>query len=264
MSKYRMYIDESGSHHYDVKQDEIKNRYLCLLGVMLSEEENRSRFNPAWTALRNIFTKDTDIPPALHYIDVLNKRNEFAILGDDAVRKSFDVEYLRIISEQAFTLCCVVLDKKSYFERYEKSVMHPYHYCFNILLKQYVSFLNERDGVGDIMAEGRGNKEDKKLKESYHNMYNSGSQFIDSEEIQRRIRTGDIKIRRKEALVSGLEFTDMLVTIMKFFVLSQYDLHILSDNFSKKILDILVAQGKIMSAPDNQNILKEYGLKFLR
>lgn len=66
-----------------------------------------------------------------------------------------------------YTLCAVVLDKKSHLERYQKSAFHPYHYCTNVLLERYVFYLQENGGRGDVLAEARGKREDHALKEEY-------------------------------------------------------------------------------------------------
>ena len=262
MSKYRMYIDESGSHYYSIgnKNDE-KDRYLCLLGVIISEEENERYFDPAWSDLRGIFTEDVDFPCPLHYVDVLNRRDSFEKLVNESIRVMFDTQYMSIISMRNYVLCCVVLDKKTHFERYGESALHPYHYCFNVMLERYVMFLRKQNGVGDIVVEIRGKKEDRKMKEAYTSVYTGGTQFMSSAEIRRCVQSHTVKFCRKENLVSGIEFADMLATPMKYFVLSQYNLHTLSDNFSKKVLEELVIRRKIISSSEGN--LKGYGVKLL-
>ena len=232
-------FDESGSHHYKSGQNAIKDRYLCLLGVIISEEENKNHFDPAWSELRHICTTDINPPPPLHYIDVLNKRNEFKKLEDDAVRAIFDKQYMQIISERDYTICCVVLDKETHFKQYEEMIMHPYHYCFNIMLGRYIMFLNKQGGVGDIVVEARGKREDRKMQEAYKDIYTNGTQLINSNEIKNHIKSHEIKFYKKKDLVSGIEFADMLATPMKHYVLSQYDKHTLSNNFSKQVLEKL-------------------------
>ena len=258
-----MYIDESGSHHYTSRQSTIKDRYLCLLGIIISEEENKNHFDPAWMELRYLCTDDVDFPPPLHHIDVLKKRNEFTKLGDITFRTKFNEQYMHIVSERDYTICCVVLDKQTHFEKYGRAALHPYHHCFNIMLERYVMFLNKRNGVGDIVVEVRGKREDRKMREAYKVMYTGGTQFINQNEIKRRIKGSTIKFCQKKELVSGVEFADMLAIPMKHYVLSQYGKHTLSENFSKQVLEEVHASKKIMASPQDTNVVKGYGLKLL-
>ena len=138
VSKYRMYVDESGTHQYtNVGND----RYLCLLGVIISEKEISNHFNPAWSDLRSLFSNDVDLPPCIHYNSIRRKTGVFVRLRNNSIRTAFDKQYMSIISERKFALCCVVLDKEKHFERYKQSAMHPYHYCFNVSVRAicYVS-----------------------------------------------------------------------------------------------------------------------------
>ena len=250
-------MDESGSHVYKSRKTDVEGRYLCLLGVIIAEEERKKYFNPAWRDLRSLLSDDVDFPTPLHFIDVFNKRGVFNKLAHPATRNIFNEKYMNIISSRNFKICCVVLDKKSHFDKYQQSAQHPYHHCFNFLLQQYLAFLDAVDGVGDIVIESRGKKENTTLCSAYENLYTE-------KYIATRVTSKKLKISKKEELISGLELADMLVTIMKFFVLEQYELHTMHDNFSKKVIEELEENRKIISSPQDQRVLKEYGLKLVR
>ena len=59
-------------------------------------------------------------------------------------------------------------------------------------------FLNKNNGVGDVFVEARGSKEDRKMREAYKNVYESGTNFISSSEIRKRVRSSQVKFCSKE------------------------------------------------------------------
>jgi len=259
--KYRLYIDESGTHQYN-KSDDIKKRYLCLLGVIISADHNRDFIVPKWENLRSIFTEDSDFPAIFHYTDVISATNGFGKLSDEIIRDDFNKKYLEILKDGEFVLCCVVLDKKSHFETYGKSAMHPYHYCLNVLLERYVKFLSSKNGFGDVLAEARGKKEDKLLRSEFSKFYENGTDFLESETIKKRITSHKLKLKTKEARINGLELADMLATPMKFLTLRKANiLPQLSNNFTKVVLETVFC--KIRRNPFNGST-KGFGIKLIK
>jgi hypothetical protein len=258
--KYRLYIDESGTHKYN-KSEEIKERYLCLVGVIISSEHNQDFVSPKWEELRAIFTQDVDFPPTFHYVDVVSKTNGFGKLSDESVREDFNLKYLKLLADGDYLVCSVVLDKKSHFERYGTSAMHPYHYCLNVLLERYVKFLSSKDAVGDVIAEARGGKEDNLLRSEFSRFYENGTSFVESDAVRKRLTSKNLKLKTKEARICGLEFADMLATPMKFLTLKKYSLiPSLSNNFTKKVLETIFP--KVRKSPFNGST-KGYGIKLI-
>ncbi len=260
--KYRLYIDESGTHNYS-KSDAIKERYLCLLGVIISDEQNKEFISPKWEELRNIFTQDTDFPAIFHYVDVVSHSKEFGKLSDKKVEETFNDKYIEILRDGDYTLCCVVLDKKTHNEKYGTSAMHPYHYCLNVLLERYVKFLAGKNSTGDVIAEARGKKEDELLRSEFSKFYENGTSYLESKTVQNRLTSCKIKLKNKEARISGLELADMLATPMKHLALKKYNLlDKLSDNFTKIVLGTVYC--KIRKGPFNSSSnTKGFGIKLI-
>lgn len=261
MEKYRLYIDESGTHNYS-KSNEIKERYLCLNGIIISAKHNQDVFDKKWEDLRNIFTEDPDYPAIFHLTDVMNKIGVFGKLEDADIQEDFNQKYLEILEDCEFVVCSVVIDKKEHLKKYGQTAMHPYHYCINVLLERYVQFLIQNNGYGDVVAEVRGKKEDKKLKAEFEHFYNNGTYYLKSEVIQAKLTSKKLKLETKEARISGLELSDMLATPMKFLTLYKYDeIDDLSYNFTKKILKTI--HPKIRRSPFNKGRTKGFGVKLI-
>lgn len=256
---YRLYIDESGNHSYG-STDSIQGRYLALCGVILSQFQNETSLIPKFEEMRSMFTDDVDDQPTFHYTDLISQKGRFSKLKDESVRASFNGVYIEFLENSEFTVCCIVIDKKTHKERYGQP-MHPYHYCLNLLLERYVQFLGRVDGRGDVMAEGRGGKEDQLLKSEYQHFFNNGTSYIDSSKVQLRLSSKEIKIKTKEARVAGLELADLLATPLKFLTLFQNKIiNKLDNNFSLQVLKIVWS--KIRSGPSGRK--NGYGLKLIK
>ncbi|MEX0596929.1 MAG: DUF3800 domain-containing protein [Candidatus Paceibacterota bacterium] len=234
---YRLYIDESGTHQYK-NSSVIKERYLGLTGVILSEEENVRVLQPNLRELKLVVASDTDNLPILHREDIVNKKGDFKKLFNSDTREIFNNKLFNIIESLNFIICAVVLDKTDNLEKYDESAFHPYHYCLNVLLERYVFFLEENNFKGDVMAESRGKREDRELREAYKNFYEDGTYYRDSSVIQHFLTSKKIKIKKKEHNIAGLELADLLALATKLDTLKAYGiLDKLSENFCKEVID---------------------------
>jgi hypothetical protein len=63
---------------------------------------------------------------------------------------------------------------------------HPYHYCLTAILERYCGLLNFVGGIGDVLAESRGESEDTQLKEAYKRVYKAGTRYREPEFFSRR------------------------------------------------------------------------------
>lgn len=256
---YRLYLDESGTHHYS-KSDNLKERYLGLTGVIVEISEYTERFQKKVDQIKKIFSKDPDNSPILHREEIMNKTGTFGKLNDPVIELKFNGQFLDLIENVDYCVCAVVIDKKSHLEKYQKSAEHPYHYCFKTMLERYLHFLDTR-GKGDVMAESRGKIEDLALKQVYQDFYLRGTYFCSSDHVQSHLTSHEIKIKNKDRGIAGLEIADLLSLPTKLDVLESYNvIPELSENFNRTIVNKL--QKKYCRGNNNQKI-KGYGKKLL-
>lgn len=261
MSKFRLYIDESGTHSYSDCEGVFK-RYLCLIGIAISEDEYINILQPKIRQLRQLFADDPDDQPVLHREDIVNKKGCFSKLNNPDLQASYNTILLDIIENTNYYICSVVIDKKEHFLKYDKSAFHPYHYCLSVLLERYSFLLEEINCSGDVMAEGRGKEENKQLLASYKSFYDNGTYFRDTESIQRRITSSSIKIKPKGSRIEGLEFADLLVLASKLDTLLSYEIiPSLTDNFCRIIVEKIAS--KYRKNP-NSNVVIGYGKKLIK
>lgn len=259
MEKYRLYIDESGTHDYSEKET-IKHRYLGLIGVIVALTDYQSDIQPKIFELKRMFSEDPDELVLLHRDEIVNRQGPFVKLYDLGFESKFNESLLDLLDTGNYILCGIVLDKKSHYERYGKAATHPYHYCLNVLLERYVLFLEEKQLRGDVVSEARGKREDGALRDAYSRFYLKGTNFISPERIQDRLTSQDIKLRTKKNCAEGLELADLLVLATKFYALKTYNIiSELTDNFGLMVIDKIHKKFRHNGAGG----VKGYGIKLI-
>jgi hypothetical protein len=210
--RYRLYVDESGDHTYKLL-DDPGHRYLALLGVWFQQGDEYAHFADDLDKLkRDIFGHSPDEPIVLHRSDIINRRGPFGALKKPGLQEQFDAGLLNMVSRARFTMVCVVIDKKTHLARYSRP-FNPYHYCLEALLDRYCGWLNHQNALGDVMGESRGGVEDLQLKEEYRRIYTYGtiqSRKFNRPDHKRALASKEIKLKRKELNIPGLQLADIL------------------------------------------------------
>jgi len=142
----------------------------------------------------------------------VNARPPFEALLDPAVRAGFDADLLQRLEAWDYAVISVCLDKREHLNKYTEWHYEPYHYCLAALLERYSFFLNRRGVHGDVMAESRGGKADRKLKDSFHRLWKQGTDPVKPETFQRALSSRQLKVKPKANNIAGLQLADLLLT----------------------------------------------------
>lgn len=168
--KVRMYIDEVGNRGLaDLRNP--NNRYLSLTGVIIELDHVQHVVYPEMEAIkRRFFQSHPDDPVIFHRKELVNKRPPFAALRDEDVEQRFNLSLLELLSRWDFTVITTVIDKLKLVEQYAAWRYDPYHYCLKILVERFVRWLERNHLRGDVLAESRGGKEDRRLMDSFRRL----------------------------------------------------------------------------------------------
>ncbi len=208
--KYRIYIDEVGNPDLESSSNP-NHRFLSLTGVVLELGYVQSEVHPQMEALkRKYFDSHPDEPVIFHRKEMLNARAPFAALKDPGVRSDFDQELLAALRGWEYAVITVCLDKKAHKEMYKAWRFDPYHYCLAVLLERFAFFLNREEAQGDAMAESRGGKEDRRLKDSFGRLWEKGTAFVAPEQFQKAFTSKRLKVKSKANNIAGLQLADLL------------------------------------------------------
>ena len=208
--KYRIYIDECGNSDL-ASSDDPNHRFLNLTGIIVNLEHVSQTIHGAMEALKfKYFGSHPDDPIILHRAELVNKKPPFEVLRDPAVQTAFDSELLALMGAWEFSVITVMIDKKKHRETYSTWRYDPYHYCLAVLLERFSFWLAGKKAMGDVMAESRGSKEDRRLKDSFAGLIEKGTEYVKPEQFHATFTSKQLKVKPKQANVSGLQLADLL------------------------------------------------------
>lgn len=257
MTKYRMYVDEVGNPDLG-SSDNPNHRFLSLTGITVDLDYVRDVLHPEMEALKQqYFGAHPDEPIVLHRRELLNAEYPFQALKYTGIRANFDRDLIDRLRHWEYVVITVCIDKKTHRDTYTTWRYDPYHYCLAILMERYNFWLNRHSCTGDVMAESRGGKEDRRLKDSFHRLWNQGTDFVEPAQFQRSLTSSQLKVKPKAANVSGMQLADLIAHPSRAEILN--DQQLLGRplaRFSQRIIAILQrkydAQGGVV-----------YGKKFI-
>jgi hypothetical protein len=224
MSKFRMYVDEVGNPDLESSDNPI-HRFLSLTGVIMDLEHVRKVVNPQMEALKHrFFATHPDEPVILHRKELVNRKPPFEALRNTDVAAAFDDELLSLLLEWEYTVITVCLDKKKHRETYVVWRYDPYHYCLAILLERFNFWLNRHSAGGDVMAESRGGKEDRRLKDSFARLWEQGTDYVDPDQFQKSFTSRQLKVKPKSSNITGLQLADIIAHPSRSEILDENNL----------------------------------------
>jgi hypothetical protein len=256
-TKFRMYVDECGNPDLESSDHPI-HRFLSLTGIIIDLDYVSSTLHSQIESLKSkYFGSHPDDPIILHRKEILNAKYPFEALRDREVQKQFDAELLHYLKVWEYTVVTVCIDKQAHKETYEVWRYDPYHYCLALLLERYAFFLQQHQAKGDVMAESRGGKEDRRLKDSFDGLWRDGTQYVGPALFQEVLTSKKLKVKPKSNNVSGLQIADIIAHPSRAEILLENDKR--DDElapFAAKIVSIL--EGKYY-----QREGRTFGKKFI-
>jgi len=258
--KYRLYIDEVGNSDLGASQNP-NHRYLSLTGVILELDYVRTTVFPAIEALKTrYFNSHPDDPLILHRKELVNKKPPFDALHDPHVEQAFNRDFLQLLNDLDYVVITVVIDKLEHQRRYQVWRFDPYHYCLTVLVERYVLWLEKKNAQGDVMAESRGGKEDRRLKASFTRIFEQGSDYMKPEAFATSLTSRQLKVKPKSNNIAGLQLADLLAHPSFKAVQARRNRESLPDNFGGQISQILESK-KLHRNPKGQ--IEGWGRKWL-
>ena len=208
--KYRIYIDEVGNSDLDSSEDP-NHRFLSLTGVIIDLHHIEKVIHPEMEALKGkFFRHHPDDPVIFHRKEMLNAKGSFEVLRDENTRRRFDDELLSQLRAWEYRVVSVCLDKKRHKETYTVWRYDPYHYSLAVLLERFVFYLERVRAVGDVLAESRGGNDDRRLKDSFAQLWETGTEYVSPDRFQKALTSKQLKVKPKLNNIAGLQIADLV------------------------------------------------------
>ncbi len=208
--KYRIYVDEVGNADLGASLDP-NHRYLSLTGVIMELGYVEATVFPKLEGLKGkYFASHPDEPVVLHRKEVINRKTPFDSLQDPEIERRFSTDLLALLRELDYVVITSVIDKLEHLTRYRVWRFDPYHYCLTVLIERFVRWLDARNAVGDVMVESRGGREDMRLKTTFQELYDKGTDYVKPELIAARLTSRQLKVKSKANNIAGLQLADLI------------------------------------------------------
>jgi len=110
-----------------------------------------------------------------------------------------------------------------------------------VLVERFVMWLKGMATKGDVMAEVRGGKSDRRLEASFARLYETGTENVHASEVQSHLTSKKLKLKRKDANIAGLQIADLIANPSAMYIRSQNGKGDAPDRFGGEIVQLLTA-----------------------
>lgn len=179
-------------------------------------------------------------PVILHRKDIVNKLGPFEILRNPVYEQRFNDAILALFKSLDFHVITVMIDKHAHREKYKIWWVHPYHYCMEVIIEKYAQWLIRQGGKGDVAAEARTPKMDKKLKKAFRYFYRNGTKYVEKAEMQSLLTSSELKLYRKKDDIAALQLADLIAHPSAAYTKARQNNEGLPQTFGARIAEILV------------------------
>lgn len=255
--KCRIYVDEVGNSDLDSSEDP-NHRFLSLTGVIVDIGYVERVMHPQMEALKTrFFRHHPDEPVILHRKEILNAKGPFESLRDTSIRAQFDGALLHLLRDWEYSVVSVCLDKKRHKETYTVWRYDPYHYGLAVLLERYVFYLERIGAVGDVLAESRGGRDDRRLKDSFARLWGNGTEYVLPERMQKVLTSKQLKVKPKMNNIAGLQLADLVAHPSRNEILREQKL------LDRDLAPFAQQVIQVLQLKYDQNAGRIFGKKFL-
>ena len=216
MSKYLLFLDESGDH--GLKTIDPNFPIFVLTGLLFSEDSYKDVCKQI-NEFKNKFFKTTAVN--LHRRDMRKYERGFEILFDAEVKKRFYTDLNKILSEADYKIITSAINKEKHIATYGKLADDPYEIALTFVLERTVF---EADGKTDasnihVTIEGRGKKEDAQLARRYNGLLYRGSNQVEAARFV-NIFDEELDVKLKKDNICGLQLADLCAYPIARYVLN--------------------------------------------
>jgi hypothetical protein len=190
----------------------------------------------------------------------VKRKPPFEALANPEQEKAFNKELLAFLDELEFVTATVVIDKLDHRNRYHVWRFDPYHYCLRVMIERYVPWLEERGARGDVMAESRGGKEDRRLKDSFEQLVLSGTDYVSPQRFLSALASRQLKVKAKANNIAGLQIADLIAHPSYRSMVAEHEGQEMTAPFGRRIVEILTAKKYHRSKAGR---IEGYGRKWL-
>jgi hypothetical protein len=199
MDEYFLFLDESKSIG--------PLAYFCLAGYIICKDEYTRDLIPKVNALKQSVFSKTDV--ILHEKDIRDATGDFRRLSDKAVRETFWSGIHAVFNESDVHVVGAGVSRDISATIYRSEHLNSdYNIALQIILENYVCFLERSDAKGNVVIESSNETADTKLRNLFHAIVSDGTLFLSRNAFQRYLTTIAFYIKQDNHI--GLQMADFI------------------------------------------------------
>ncbi|KRN74142.1 DUF3800 domain-containing protein [Carnobacterium maltaromaticum] len=197
--EYYLFLDES-------KPNGMNINHLCLAGIVVSKDNYENNIISKIETLKTEIFSTSSI--VLHETEIRKTRNNFRVLSNPEVRTQFWEKMENIFLDDVVTIGAAVNYEtlENYYNA--NSLKNKYFMVLQIVLENFVHFLECNNAKGHIYIESTDIKSDMELRNVYHDIIANGTLFYTKNVFQDRLL--NINFLNKADNNAGLQIADFV------------------------------------------------------
>lgn len=201
-----MYVDETGDHSMTTIDPEYP---VFALAACIFNQPGYTRFEADLGAFKIAHLGDPGV--ILHSASISRARGDFRQLTDPDRRARFNAGLIQLIAGTEVTIVCAVVHKQRH-AAVAQSVVHPYHYCLEVVLERFALELRDRHDAGSMIFESRNTFLDRQLRSEFARCLAFGTPNLQPQLLRRHVE--GITFATKRQNVAGLQLADLAASPM--------------------------------------------------
>lgn len=238
---YNLYLDECYAHHFD---------HFCLAGVIIEEKKYETDVIPALKALKQSVFGDPEL--ILHHSELSRPTPQFKAMRDKAKRTEYEQGISSILLMDDVYGLAVAIKEAKVMDLYPK-MKDSYTVAFQLIVENFVNFLERNNAKGNIIMESRNTREDRGLINKFNGLKYTGTLFYHADVIHDHL--GGINFYLKAENSIGLQLADIFPLIINRDLQGSHCKHPLILSSVKQVMchsDL---------TPEEQHLSERFGLK---
>ncbi len=204
MRDYYLFLDESKPN------DKIE--HFCMGGCIIEKEHYINDVIPYVRKIKSEIFGSTSI--ILHEVELRDARTPYTNMRIKEKRELFWDMMKHLFDTFEITVISSVITPNKCKSIYQSQFLNDeYFISLQILLENYVYFLEKNDGKGAIFLESRNHFEDNKLQNHYFNLLSNGTLFLNKNALQTHLTTISFPIKQDDNI--GLQIADFIPNVLK-------------------------------------------------
>lgn len=199
MNSYILFLDEI------LPSGDLK--YFCLAGFVVSQDVYAKSIIPEINELKQDLFGNTTI--ILHEMEIQRpqKGSPYEIFRKAENRNFYWEKIKEIFQKYNASIFSASIHEEELKYLYP-GMRDKYFICLQLILENFVNFLERHNGVGNIMIESRNQKQNEQLQGHFYNLKATGTLFYEAKHLQKHL--GTISFPLKEENNIGLQLADMI------------------------------------------------------